>query len=160
MSVVHVKDPRELGRLLLEDQERLRAEVHDAIVDAAQVATRLIRSRVPIDTGELRRSVHVTETAGGAEVVYDAPYAAAEEAGTRPFWPPLAPLLAWAKRQAPNLGLDEGAVYGFAKAVQKKIAREGIKAKWFERDSLPDRRRVLARMIARAIQQHKPAGAR
>lgn len=235
MTRVEVKDPRELGRLMLEDQERLRAEVHQAMVDSAHVANRIIRSRVPVDTGELRRSVRVEVTPTGAEVVYDAPYALFQEVGTRPFTPPFEAILAWVMRQAPNMGLGDslkshkaagravkralktmaretaaanrlskratskratiekarvyaresaarnaaanaaasaassaraqqdaalGPIYQRARAVWASIRKNGIKAKWFERDSLPDRRRVLAQMIARAIRQHKPAGAR
>lgn len=228
-----VHDPRELGRMIREDEDALRRVVAGAIYEAAVVATRLIRSRVPIDQGELRRSVHVEATpSGGATVVYDAPYAAFQEAGTRPFTPPFDAILAWVMRQAPNMGLGDalksskaagravkkalktmareskaadrlskratskrvtverarvyaaesasrsaaanaaasaaasaqarqqealGPIYARARAVWQAIRTHGIKAKWFERDSLPDRRRVLARLVTRAVRQHQAA---
>lgn len=199
-----VHDPRELGRLIREDEDALRRVVAGAIYEAAVVATRLIRSRVPIDQGELRRSVHVEATpSGGATVVYDAPYAAFQEAGTRPFTPPFDAILAWVMRQAPNMGLGDqlksykkagtavkranksiakartsaakakaearlsaaterqnaaaAPLVAKARAVWNGIRTHGIKAKWFERDSLPDRRRVLARLVTRAVRQHQAA---
>ena len=231
---VVVHDPRELGELIRRDEAELRRVVAGAIYEAAVVSTRLIRSRVPVDQGELRRSVHVESTpSGGATVVYDAPYAAFQEAGTRPFTPPFDVILAWVMRQAPNMGLGdqlksykaagravqkalktvarEGKaaerlskrasgkrttleqakafaaesharnaaanaaaseassaqarqdaamkpMYDRARAVWQSIRTRGIKAKWFERDSLPDRRRVLARLVSRAVRQHMAAG--
>lgn len=206
-KVVYIHDPKQLGRIIEDDQDRLMAEVKAAIYDAATISTRLIRSRVPVDTGELRRSVHVEPTpSGGATVVYDAPYAAFQEAGTRPFTPPFDAILAWVMRQAPNMGLGDelktykkagravkranksiekartaatkaraearlsaatdkqsaaaGPLVAKARAVWNAIRTRGIKAKWFERDSLDDRRRVLARMISRAVRGHQPTGAR
>lgn len=158
---VVVKDARDLARVFKDIETRRFARYDYAVVAAAVIATRIVRAHVPLDQGELRRQTKMVYhgrrwgTAGViCEIVYDTPYAAAQEAGTRPFKPPLGPLIDWARRQAPNLGLDrndKSEIFGFAKGVQKAIMTRGIRAKWFERDSLPTRRRVLAEMLARAL---------
>jgi hypothetical protein len=53
------------------------------------------RETVPKAFGELRDSIHVVDTTTGANIVCDAPYAAAVEVGSRPHTPPLGPLIAW-----------------------------------------------------------------
>lgn len=52
-----------------------------------------------VDTGELRSSVDTTFVDDGAIVTVDAPHAGILEYGTRPFTPPLAPLVEWVKRK-------------------------------------------------------------
>ena len=52
-----------------------------------------------VDRGTMRRSVGVDNHKDGALLSVDAPYAAAMEYGTRPFWPPMAPLIEWVKRK-------------------------------------------------------------
>lgn len=52
-----------------------------------------------VDRGTLRRSVGVDNHPDGALLSVDAPYAAAMEYGTRPFFPPLAPLEEWVQRK-------------------------------------------------------------
>ena len=52
-----------------------------------------------VDTGGLRNSVERRDFADGAEVYMGSPHAAIIEEGTRPFTPPLAPLIAWVIRK-------------------------------------------------------------
>lgn len=77
-----------------------------------------------VDRGELRGSVEYAPEADGAVVYVDAPHAPHLEYGTRPFWPPLAPLKAWVLRK--GFAEDEAEATGIAMAVQRKIAEEGI----------------------------------
>lgn len=117
-----------------------------------------------VDTGELRSSVDATFVDDGAIVTVDAPHAGIIEYGTRPFTPPLAPLVEWVKRKgfarpsrtfgpqtqrqttlrstlaqyrrearASGLGAKEARVSAedkaateIARAIQRKIARDGI----------------------------------
>jgi len=71
------------------------------------------------DTGHLLQSGYppVEESDGTIRWGYTADYAKAVEEGSRPHWPPIQPLLGWARRVLGN----ESAAY----AVQQKIAREG-----------------------------------
>lgn len=84
----------------------------------------------PVDTGLYAQSWKVTEQDNGAIIGNTAPHAAVIEYGARPFTPPIAPLLAWAKRvlrngsQPPNY---DSQVWGLAKGVQKKISVYGMK---------------------------------
>lgn len=52
-----------------------------------------------VDTGELRRSVSTEFIPDGAVVAVNAPHAPMLEYGTRPFAPPLAPLIEWVLRK-------------------------------------------------------------
>lgn len=152
-----VTNANDFARVFKDIETRRYKRLDHAVVVAAMIATRIIRSTVPIDQGGLRREtklVYHGKSFGTSgllcEIVYFQPYAAAQEAGTRPFKPPLRPLFDWAYRQAPNLGLnreDKSEIFAFAKGVQKAIMTHGIRAKWFERDSLPTRRRVLAEVL-------------
>lgn len=69
--------------------------------------------RPAVDTGGLKRSTRVDRKPTGAEVTVDAPHAAAIEHGTRPHWPPLAPLVRWVIRK----GLVKG---GPSRAAQRR----------------------------------------
>ncbi len=80
-----------------------------------------------VDTGRLRNSVHVN--AFTREIYIDAPHAAPINNGTRPFTPPLGPLLTWVIRK--GLADDEDEAYAIARGVQQKIAREGIEPRHF-----------------------------
>ncbi|MFH1568528.1 MAG: hypothetical protein ABIL09_11080 [Gemmatimonadota bacterium] len=54
----------------------------------------------PVDTGEMRRSYTVDRVPGGAVLENTAPHAAIQEYGTRPFTPPMEPLVQWAIRKS------------------------------------------------------------
>lgn len=77
---------------------------------------------VPVDENRLRADVHVElteDTAGNlsAWVGSRLRYAAAVHNGSRPHFPPVAPLLKWVRRH----GMPPGAAY----AIQQKIGAEG-----------------------------------
>jgi hypothetical protein len=81
-----------------------------------------------VNTGRLRQSARAESNPMGASVVVDAPHAAIINDGTRPFRPPLAPLVEWVVRK---FGVDEADAYPIAKAVQDKIAAEGIEPRFY-----------------------------
>lgn len=74
------------------------ARVERSVEYAARDGVAVVRAEAPKDLGHVANSVHATLGAGGPEIVVDAPHAAALEVGSRPHMPPLAPLVAWAKR--------------------------------------------------------------
>ena len=83
----------------------------------------------PSDTSELSSKIQLDAISEDRIDLWSlAPYSAALEYGTVPFWAPIAPLMEWAKRK---FG-DEDMGY----AVQKKIAKEGISAHPFMRPAL------------------------
>lgn len=77
-----------------------------------------------VDRGELRNSRDVDNTARGAVVAVKAPHAAIIEDGTRPFFPPIAPLAAWAKRKGLATSDEEARSIGFL--IARKISKDGI----------------------------------
>lgn len=89
-----------------------------------------IRSAQPhpaVDTGALLSSVLVTGSP--ISVVVAAPHAAYIDLGTRPHFPPVAPLAAWAMRRGLAGTPEEAQRIGFA--IAKKIARDGIAPRHF-----------------------------
>lgn len=106
-----------------------------AINGARKAAARLvvlveyqIRNAQPfplVDRGSLVQQTNLTLTPTGAIVRNDAPHAAPQEYGSRPFSAPLQPLLEWAKRKG---FADPAAV---AWAVRTKFLKEGMKPKRF-----------------------------
>jgi hypothetical protein len=100
----------------------------------------------PVDTGLYAASWDVKMYEDRGVIGNYAPYASEVEDGTRPYTPPIAPLLAWAKRrlsgsQAAETGQPETSytpeVWAFAKAVQHKIAKVGITPKHIMENSIP-----------------------
>ena len=90
------------------------------------------------DTGQLSKSAFGPERQPDGSVTFgwSAGYAEYVNDGTRPHWPPIGPLLGWARRV---LG-DESAAY----AVQRKIAQEGTEGVGFIRDAMDAMRAYAA----------------
>ena len=94
----------------------------------------------PVDTGEYASSWDFDINEKRAILGNFAPHAPIIEKGARPFTPPIAPLLAWAKRvlkdpsQPPNYSSE---VWRLAKGVQNKIAREGMKPRNILEKAIP-----------------------
>lgn len=114
---------------------RLVPQIRDAYVKGfRRAALRLERYAVEeidsaephpaVDTGELRRSVSTQFVDDGAIVTVDAPHAPMMEYGTRPFRPPMEPLVEWALRK--GFASTESEARGIAFRVADKIARDGI----------------------------------
>lgn len=104
-----------------------------------------------VDRGTMRRSVGVDNHPDGALLSVDAPYAAAMERGTRPFFPPLEPIVAWLKRKGivkrkvnavwegdtlvsakkQSKKSHEAEIRSVAYAIAVKFSREGIEPRHF-----------------------------
>jgi hypothetical protein len=174
----------------LAEQRRVeRIIIHEVIPQAHyESATRLVRklSRSgPVDTRqyrhgwEVRRTMRSAVKGGGFDTyaINTTPYSGVIEQGARPFWPPLEPLVEWARRKAGALALaglfsisassfterndgslryrggsslnmdDNATVLRFAKAVRYKISRVGLPAHWTNRNALPFAVRALDRAV-------------
>lgn len=94
----------------------------------------------PVDTGKYASSWDFTALETKVLLGNFAPHAAVIERGARPFTPPIRPLLEWAKRvlmdssQPPNYSPQ---VWGLARGVQNKIAKEGMKPRHILEKNLP-----------------------
>jgi hypothetical protein len=87
-----------------------------------------------VDIGDLRNSVNLTHHTDGATVSVDSPHAAPLEYGARPFYPPLAPLAAWALRK--GLASDEKQAMGIARGIAGKFATQGFPPRAFFRTAV------------------------
>lgn len=104
--------------------------------DSAAKGSAVGQEHAPEDRGKLRQSRIDPEWRGNTLVWgWDAPYAAAQNEGTEPFYPPVEPLKEWAERQ----GKDPG----FGYYVQQKIGEEGIEPKLFAQEGAKAQKRWL-----------------
>jgi hypothetical protein len=107
------------------------------------------RDRAPVDTSRLRNSIGREIDSGipprYARVGTNTFYAPFVHEGTRPHWPPIAPLRRWAKRHGVN-----------PYALQRAIAQRGTRPRPFLRDAVhaaePEIVRAVA-VFARDIEQ-------
>lgn len=81
-------------RKITRDLESREQRLDDARRRTADWGAQYVRRHMPVAFGDLRDSVH---TGPFHTIVADAPHAAAVERGSRPHWPPLAPLIDWVK---------------------------------------------------------------
>ena len=116
-------DDSELNDFFGAVEARFTQHIHAATRVALALLLTAVRKGTPVTFGNLRRSIQadvrgrVTNIEG--RIASPLNYAPAVEFGTRPHFPPIAPLKLWARRK---LG-DEGAAY----AVQKAIGKRGTK---------------------------------
>lgn len=82
-----------------------------------------------VNLGDLRRSVTYEPTPDGAVLDVAAPHAAPINFGTRPFRPPLAPLILWAQQK--GIAADDKEAKRIAWAVASKIEKDGIAPRHF-----------------------------
>ncbi len=139
--------PGEFSRIFVAREARRLTGVRRAVVLAAGRGVEVVRDNEPVDLANMRKATEVwpgERPSEVARIVVDAPYAAAQEVGTRPFTPPIAPLVAWASRHG---AADNDEAWAMAYGIQKAIATRGIRATWFASKSMP----VLVDLIVREI---------
>ena len=90
---------------------------------------------VPVDEATLKKAGHVERAYLRKTIEYDAPHAPYIEYGTRPHWPPIEPLAAWAVRvlQVPKA---EARQVGFL--IARKIAAVGTEPQPFLRPAVDE----------------------
>jgi hypothetical protein len=125
---IELKDfAKELGQFsetfIKENKQAFANGVAESIPD-------LVRAS-PVDTGLYAQSWDMAVTEDSVTVGNYSPHAPIIEDGARPHYPPIGPLLAWAKRKLQDGSQKETGyspeVWRLAKGVQAKIAREGQK---------------------------------
>lgn len=104
MTTYEVRSFGALVALLKKHAKRREGQVRKAARRAAVAGRAHLKRHVPVAHGEIRESVHVEDT----KLVVDAPHAAAVNNGSRPHWPPLAPLIAWVKLRGTQGLLSKG----------------------------------------------------
>lgn len=134
-------------------QAMLRREVGTAVHGIVEDIATQARQRTPVGvTGILRASIGTRVTIGTdaghlirgeVSTGQQAPYAVYVEEGTRPHWPPRAPIELWAAR-----------VLGNAKlwfVVARAISRRGTRARHFMRDALATVRPTIEPRLRAAV---------
>jgi hypothetical protein len=138
-----------IAALLRADGRSRQEGIKAAVVEAAQLGAEIVANKCPrMWRGHLRQSIIADTTPQGSEVRVDAPYAGIIEAGARPHWTPIGPLLEWATDHA-----KDGNGWALAKYVQKKIAERGSAPTWWVKGCLPQMERVLAACIKKAMER-------
>lgn len=129
--------PRDIEAKLAKHPQIVQDGLQEGLTGIRDVVAGEAQDRAPTDRGTLGLSLYpnhhstLTETKRNkAFVGSKLPYAAPQEYGTKPFWPPSQPLVEWAMRK----GMTAGVGY----AVQQSIAKHGIKEKRFLRDGLDE----------------------
>jgi hypothetical protein len=148
-KTVDLKDfAKEIGAY---SKDQIEALKHATLLGIAQSIPMLVE-KSPVDTGLYAQSWGFNKTETGAILGNSAPHSPIIEYGARPFKPPLAPLLAWAKRVLTNQKDEEGkviktgkaedgysdAVWALAIYTQNKIDREGMKPKLVMQNAIPE----------------------
>lgn len=119
---------------------------------ATLVVTRSARKNAPVDRGPLRASivpeVVIRDKTVSGIVGSNREYAAYQELGTRPFWPPWRPLYEWALRKMRG---DRDAAGALAAGARLAIAARGIRAKRYLQRALVDNAQRIYRIIGEAV---------
>ena len=174
VEVFRARTPMDARNLQEKHRKAMLDEVQRlASIDSANETLRQVVQTSPVDQGAYKASWEVKMPSSGRPtmLINDAPYAGVIEAGARPHWAPLEPLIEWARRKAGDLSLaglvairpanftksgrfrgqaglddsDSAAIEAFARGVQLKIAAKGQAPKWIMRNQLPFARKSLAR---------------
>jgi len=115
------KFEEELGMFSKQHIENFRM----AIIDSISENMRTLVDNSPVDTGLYAQSWKMEVLTDMVLVGNTAPYAPMIEFGTRPFTPPLRPLLEWARRVLKRPIIDNEC-YRLAIGIQKKISQQGM----------------------------------
>lgn len=169
MATVRVDAKRFAAVFNAREKKRID-RVRGAMFESALLGAEVVAKAAPVDVGSLKSSIRAESTPKGAHILVDAPHAATLEIGSRPHTPPLQPILDWVRRHARNFGLKRPrigvartarqqttkdaqarALEGVARGIQAKIARVGTKPRWYMRNALPSLRRILDRIVKRAV---------
>jgi phage gpG-like protein len=139
----------ELKRLM-RDSEFVRGPAQDFIRTAAFEVLAHAQQNAPVNSGRLRNSLTVDFRSRTGEVAAtvgsNLVYAKPVEYGSRPHFPPVAPLELWARRK---LGVPARRARSVAFAVARKIARRGTPAQPYLGPALEQSKGAIEAALAR-----------
>lgn len=119
--------------------EALRLELVPALTAAQMLALGAVQEAAPAHQGALRASFRALPVSEGEDGAFSAEmgtpldYALPVELGSRPHFPPLQPLIDWARGK---LGLESAEALQAARAIQRKIGKHGTQPTFFFRDAV------------------------
>jgi hypothetical protein len=149
MTKVFEVSERDLARKFREVESKRPDAVVRGIASAVLASAELVAQMAPKDLGNLKRSCRGVLQPGGGYVIVDAPHAGIVEAGARPHWAPIAPLIDWARRHADS----EAEAQRMARGTQVKIACEGQSPTYWVRRSLPKQKKILKAEVEREMRR-------
>lgn len=139
--------------------EIVMEELETAMGSVMQYLQGQTQERTPKDSGLLRSAFTTeVESARGFDLVVGTltnalPYALPVELGTKPHFPPLAPLADWALRHIEYFSDGSGETpdpWAIARGIQRKIGRQGSPGYGMARFALLDGRETIAAEFAEA----------
>ncbi len=137
------------------DLSKTGGAVVKGVARGTMIVQRAAMKGAPVDRGHLRASITpeivVRDDVVRGVVGSNRVYAAAQELGSKPFWMPFQPILRWAMRKLKTR--KKSKAWFFAKNVQKKIARYGIKAKKFLYNAYLDNKDRIVKILDRAVKR-------
>lgn len=148
-TVIRVGSLRELESRIKRDAAARAQRVVKAIQATAAEAAPKIQQDMPEAFGRLKKQLATLDTAAGATIRDDAPYAAAVELGSRPHTVPLDALIDWVLVK--GFASDMKQARAIAIAVQRKIQADGTAPKFYMRSSLPAIKTILDARIRAAL---------
>ena len=137
-----LRDFKELYRRHTKKREEEILAARDRTAKRALVR---LKERAPRALGSLADSLELVLTEKTARIISDAPHFRAVDDGSRPHFPPIAPLLEWCALK----GLDPGVAY----AIQQKIGAEGTKPTNFTRDAFDQVLQILKDEVFAALER-------
>lgn len=145
-----------LRRLMAKAPAIMMEELAGGVTEASMLAEREIRERTPTSgAGLLRESigampVEFVESGARGGVATSLSYAAPVETGSKPHFPPVAPLTDWVERK---LGLKGAEAKGVAFAIARKIAKEGTTGAFMFRDGFAAVETQIFEIIGAAVER-------
>jgi len=138
---------------LIAGLEKGSSLIKDSVGEAMRKSTELVKQKARrtagsppiVFRGELARSIQATVSAMKGKVVAGAKHAPFVEFGTRPHFPPVAPLERWAATKLGSAGL------GFV--IARKIAERGTKAQPFFEPAVDDSLKDIERFFGLAVEK-------
>lgn len=164
MTVTRTLTPGQVAGALRRTDATIRAAQGRAVLEAMALGAELLAREVPVDVGRLKQSFRVRRKgpSGYPELQATAPHAGIVEAGSRPHWAPLRPLVRWVRRHAAQFGVSaatgrdaqgrftSGGIVRVARAIQRSIAQRGTRPRWYVRRNLPRLGAILRNRLAAA----------
>lgn len=145
----------QLPGFLAEDARKFPFQTLAGIRAAARRGKDHLRNQTPVAMGTLRASWDDRPHPYGADIVNDAPYAAAVEGGARPYVisrDGIDNLILWAMQK---FAVTSDEARGIAFGVAKKLAVRGQDGRFFVRGALPALRRIMEQEIRFRLGAHR-----
>lgn len=126
-----------MGRLIDDVNAAVLRGLRSSAARGVGVVVEQIQIADAVNTGQLMQSVTYEDHPQGADVSANAPHAAFLEFGTRPHYPPIAPIFEWVMRRLRPAATEKRSAeqvgWGIARAICEKIAANGTRPRYFMR---------------------------